>query len=297
MNIQSLVSESQKHAINREEMNQLLLEVRQQATTFSNNKELLRKIFHCIDLTTLEGADTDKKVQFLCEQALRIPTLAENLPTVAAVCVYPSLVKTASEALKNSTISVASVAGGFPAGQTDLAVKTQEVRFAVQQGANEIDTVISRGKLIAGAYETVYSELKAIQEACGKAHLKVILETGELQTLENIRLAGDLAIAAGADFIKTSTGKIGIGATLEATYVMLCSIRDEYQNSNRKIGFKPAGGIHSNEEAIQYYLLVEKILGKEWLNSRLFRVGASSLAGKMLATILDEEKYLEFFKE
>ncbi len=251
-----------------------------------NKKETLRLILSFIDLTTLEGSDTDKKVKQLCEKALSFKEKHKTIPDVAAVCVYPTLVKVARDNLKNSEILVASVAGAFPSGQSPISIKVEEVKYAIEQGADEIDMVISRGKLIEGKFDIVFDEIAAIKNVCNNIHLKVILETGELQTIENIRKAGELAINAGADFIKTSTGKINPAATETAFVIMLDTIKEYYEETGKMIGVKPAGGIRESEEALRYFCLVKKILGEKWLNNKYFRIGASSLADNVINDIM-----------
>lgn len=245
-----------------------------------------RKILSFVDLTTLEGSDNESKIESLCKQALSFKDQGEQVPNVAAVCVYPPFVKQAKALLVGKSINVASVAGAFPSGQSPIEVKLAEIKYAVEEGADEIDMVISRGKFLSGDYETVGQEIKAIKEVCGEVHLKVILETGELQSLNNIRLASDIAIASGGDFIKTSTGKIQPAATEQAFIVMLDAIKFEFEKSGKRIGIKPAGGIAEPEDALRYYLLVEAILGEKWLNAELFRFGASRLATKILNKII-----------
>jgi deoxyribose-phosphate aldolase len=234
-----------------------------------------------LDLTTLEGADTKDKVVQLCRQA-RFSDLNKVLPDAAAVCVYPSLVRYAKRELRGTGVRVASVAGGFPSGQTSLHVKLEEVRFALGEGAEEIDTVISRGKLLDGFESEVYDELSAIRETCGGVHLKVILETGELSSVAFVRQASELAILAGADFIKTSTGKISVGATPWAFLVMLDTIREYLEKSGRSVGIKAAGGIRTPDQAMVYSRLLLSVLGEQWFNRDYFRIGASSLAGEIL---------------
>jgi len=247
-----------------------------------------RDILSFIDLTTLEGADTDEKAINLAKQAGDYFSKEKNIPNVAAVCVYPTLVKVVKENLEDTHIGVASVAGAFPAGQSPIHIKVAEVKYAVEQGADDIDMVISRGKFLEGKYEEVQDEVKAIKEVCGKAHLKVILETGELQSIENIRKASELGILGGGDFIKTSTGKIPVAATLEAMLVMLDTIKEYYDATGKKIGIKPAGGISKPTVALDYYLLVKETLGEEWLSNKLFRIGASRLANKVYDIILKD---------
>lgn len=253
--------------------------------SYSNLKDVYRNILGFIDLTTLEGADTEEKVNALCEKAIAFKDKSQNIPYTAAVCVYPTFAKQVRTKLCGTGIHTACVAGAFPAGQSPLFVKLIEVKYAVDEGAEEIDMVVSRGKALQGDWKTVHQEIKAIKQFCGDAHLKVILETGELQTLKNIKIASDIAIAAGADFIKTSTGKITISATIPAAYIMLLSIKEHYQKTGIKIGLKPAGGISEPSQAIEYYALVDAVLGKEWLTKDLFRIGASRLADKLLDKI------------
>lgn len=235
-----------------------------------------------IDLTTLEGKDTVGKVKQLCYKAMHPHDQLPGLPTVAAVCVYPSMVKTAKTALGNSGVKVASVATAFPSGQAPRAVKIKDTRFAVESGADEIDMVISRGAFHEGDYNFVFDEIAAIKEACGTARLKVILETGELGSLDKVRKASDIALYAGADFIKTSTGKIGVAATMPVTLVMLEAIRDYYWETGKMTGMKPAGGISKSKLALHYLVMVKEVLGEEWLNNHWFRFGASSLANDVL---------------
>ena len=242
-----------------------------------------------MDLTTLEGSDSDGKVRQLCNKALRPYTELPNIPSVAAVCVYPNRVALAKNILKNSSISVASVATAFPSGMSSLQIKLDDVEYAVSEGADEIDMVISRGAFLSGEYNRVYDEIAQIKQACGSAHLKVILETGELGSLENIRMASDLAMKAGADFIKTSTGKISPAASMPVVLVMLQAIRDNYNSTGVKVGMKPAGGIRSSKQAIQYLVMVKETLGIDWLNPSLFRFGASSLANDVLMQWVKEK--------
>jgi deoxyribose-phosphate aldolase len=231
-----------------------------------------------VDLTTLEGADNTEKVRQLCRKAISYDARGDGLPNVAAVCVYPTLVGTARQALEGSGVRVASVAGAFPSGQSPLDIRLQEVRHAVAEGADEIDMVISRGRFLEGDYNYVYDEVAAHREACGKATLKVILETGELKTATNIRRASEIAISAGAHFIKTSTGKVQPAATLEAMLVMLQAIASHHEKTGTRIGIKPAGGISDAHTALLFYTLVMHVPGKEWLHKDLMRFGASRLA-------------------
>lgn len=252
-----------------------------------------------IDLTTLEGVDTPEKVRQMCQKALypAPPALLSALegrpgfrpiPKVAAVCVYPTLVETAAKYLRGTGVQVASVATGFPAGQIPLRLKVEETRYAVEMGATEIDMVIVRGEFLSGNYQKVFDEIAAIKDACGPAHLKVILETGELGSLDNVRLASDIAIAAGADFIKTSTGKCSENATLPVTLVMLQAIADHYEKTGKMVGMKPAGGIRTAKLAIQYLVMVNEVLGPKWLTPEMFRFGASVLLNDVLKQIYKE---------
>jgi deoxyribose-phosphate aldolase len=252
---------------------------------FNTEGEAMRFILHIIDLTTLEGADTQQKVIQLCEKAKSFSAKGKDIPNVAAVCVYPTLVKTAKENLIGTNINVASVAGAFPSGQSPLNIKLAEIKYAIDEGADEIDMVISRGKFLEGEYNIVFDEIAAIKDLCKSVHLKVILETGELGTLTNIRRASEIAMHAGGDFIKTSTGKISPAAAPEAVYVMLQAINDFHAETGKKVGIKPAGGISEPENAIYYLKLVNSILGNEWMNNSLFRLGASRLADKVFEKI------------
>lgn len=249
----------------------------------------LHLILSMIDLTTLEGKDTVSKVRQLCYKAQHLHDSLPGLPNVAAVCVYPSMVKTAKNALDGSGVKVASVSTAFPSGQAPLNIKLDDTKFAVDAGADEIDMVISRGKFLQGEYNFVFDEICAIKEVCGKARLKVILETGELVTLENVRLVSDIAMYAGADFIKTSTGKINPAATMQVTYVMLNAIRDFYESTGVMVGMKPAGGISTSKLALQYLVMLYETLGAEWMNNEWFRFGASSLANDVLLQIAKQE--------
>jgi deoxyribose-phosphate aldolase len=238
-----------------------------------------------IDLTTLEGKDTPGKIRALCAKAIQPLPGDASIPHVAAICVYPALVAEAKAALGASGVRVASVATGFPSGQTFLDLKLAETRQAIDAGADEIDMVIDRGAFLAGDYATVFEEIVAVKEACGETHLKVILETGELETYDNVRRASVLAMAAGADFIKTSTGKVVPAATLPVTLVMLEAIRDFEQATGRVVGMKPAGGIRTAKEAIQYLVVLYETLGARWMTPQLFRFGASSLLNDVLMQI------------
>lgn len=243
----------------------------------------LKLALNMIDLTTLEGKDTPGKVKQMCYKAQHLHDSLPDLPTVAAVCVYPSMVSVARQALgNNSGIKIASVSTAFPAGQAPMEIKLRDTKFAVESGADEIDMVISRGKFLAGDYNFVFDEIAAIKEACGKARLKVILETGELASLDQVRRASEIAMYAGADFIKTSTGKIQPAATMQVTYTMLCAIKDFYRKTGIQVGMKPAGGISSSKLALHNLVMVKETLGEQWLTNEWFRFGASSLANDIL---------------
>jgi deoxyribose-phosphate aldolase len=259
--------------------------------------EGLKLVLNMIDLTTLEGKDTAGKVKQLCYKAKHLhdaySTLSgeteEALPTVAAVCVYPSMVRVAKKAVEGSPIKIASVATAFPSGQAPTNVKISDTKFAVHEGADEVDMVISRGKFLAGEYNFVFDEIASIKEACGEARLKVILETGELVTLDKVRRASDIAMYAGADFIKTSTGKIQPAATMPVTLCMLEAIRDYYYQTGKMIGMKPAGGISKAKAALHYLVMLNEVLGEDWMNNHWFRFGASSLANDVLMQLMKEK--------
>lgn len=242
----------------------------------------LRLALSMIDLTTLEGKDTPSKVRQLCYKAQHLHGLSPELPTVAAVCVYPTMVGVAKKALENSTIKVAAVSTAFPSGQAPFEVKKLDTLYALEHGADEIDMVISRGHFLAGEYNYVFDEIAAIKALCGSARLKVIFETGELDSLDQVRRISDLAIAAGADFIKTSTGKIQPAATFPVVLTMLGAIKDHFDKTGQMIGMKPAGGISSAKIALQHLLLVKEVLGEAWLTNEWYRFGASSLANDLL---------------
>jgi deoxyribose-phosphate aldolase len=252
--------------------------------------QALRLALSMIDLTTLEGQDTRGKVTQLCQKAMHLHTALPDLPHVAAVCVYPTMVGIARQALRgHDDIKVASVATAFPSGMAPLSIKLEETRIAVEEGADEVDMVISRGAFLQGEYQRVFDEIIAVKEACGQAHLKVILETGELGTLDRVRRASVLAMHAGADFIKTSTGKIQPAATLPVTLVMLQAIRDYYHATGRKVGMKPAGGISKAKLAIQYLVMLRETLGAGWLTPDWFRFGASTLANDLLMQLVKQQ--------
>ena len=242
-----------------------------------------------MDLTTLEGSDTPGKVSALASKAVRPDPSDTSVPSVAAVCVYPNLVQTARERVAGSGVKVASVATSFPSGQSPIDLKVAEARRVVELGADEVDMVIDRGGFLAGRYAKVYDKIVQVKEAVGDKHLKVILETGELGTYDNVRRASLLAIAAGADFIKTSTGKLSTSATMPVTLVMLEAIRDVFEETGRRVGFKPAGGIRTSKQAIQHLVLVHETLGDDWLTPDRYRFGASSLLNDILMQLRKEK--------
>ena len=242
-----------------------------------------------MDLTTLEGADTPGKVAALAAKAIQPDPADPSIPSCAAVCVYPSLVGVAREAVAGTGVQVASVATAFPSGQVPLEAKLDETRWVVEQGADEVDMVIDRGAFLSGRYAKVYDEIVQVKEACGDAHLKVILETGELGTYDNVRRASLLAVAGGADFVKTSTGKVQPAATLPVVLVMLEAVRDVYEETGRRVGVKAAGGIRQAKQAVQHLVLVNETLGPDWLTPDLFRFGASTLLNDVLLQIRKEK--------
>ncbi len=249
----------------------------------------LKLALNMIDLTTLEGKDTDGKVKQLCYKARHLHDAYPDLPTVAAICVYPSMVGVAKKALGDSGIKVASVATAFPSGQSTRDIKIRDTKYAISQGADEIDMVISRGKFHQGEYNFVFDEIAVIKETCGNKRLKVILETGELGTYDKVRRASDIAMYAGADFIKTSTGKISPAATMPVTLVMLEAIRDFYYKTGKKIAMKPAGGISKAKLALHYLVMLQEVLGEGWMNNEWFRFGASSLANDILMQLMKQK--------
>ncbi len=248
----------------------------------------LKIALNMIDLTTLEGKDSTGKVKQLCYKAMHLDD-SMDIPTVAAVCVYPNMVGIAKGALGKSGVKVAAVATAFPSGMSNRVVKLEDTKMAVDQGADEVDMVISRGKFHEGEYQYVYDEIAAIKETCGKARLKVILETGELGTADNVRKASDIAIAAGADFIKTSTGKISPAATMPVTLLMLEAIKDHYLKTGKMVGMKPAGGISDAKTALHYLVMLRETLGQDWMSNEWFRFGASRLANDILMQLKKQE--------
>jgi deoxyribose-phosphate aldolase len=250
--------------------------------------EVYKQCLNLIDLTSLNSTDTDEQIFNMVQKVNKFEESYPDIPNVGAICVFPNFVSTVKENLTED-IGIAAVAAGFPASQTFIEVKIAETSMAVMEGATEIDVVISIGKFLSGDYETVREELTEIKSACRDVHLKVIIETGALETATNIKKASVLSMSAGADFIKTSTGKIPVAATPFATYIMCQAIKEWYEQTGEKIGYKPAGGIVTTEDAVKHYTLVKEILGEEWLNNKMFRLGASRLANNLLTSILGKE--------
>ncbi|VBB48071.1 Deoxyribose-phosphate aldolase [uncultured Paludibacter sp.] len=258
----------------------------------NNTKEVYKKCLNLIDLTSLNGTDTEGEITSMMKKVNEFEVNFPDLQNVAAVCVYPAMVPVVKANL-TEPIGIASVAAGFPASQTFIEVKVAETAMAVMEGATEIDVVISLGKFLEGKYDEVFEELEEIKTSCREAHLKVILETGALTNAADIKKASVLSMAANADFIKTSTGKIPVAATTEATYVMCTAIKEWYEKTGIKVGYKPAGGIVTTEDAVKHYTLVKEILGEEWLNNEMFRFGASRLANNLLTSI--EGRNIKYF--
>jgi deoxyribose-phosphate aldolase len=261
--------------------------------------QALKLALNMIDLTTLEGKDTEGKVKQMCYKAMHPHDALPGLPSTAAVCVYPTMVKTAKDALKGSKVKVASVSTAFPSGNSTREIKLADTKFALDNGADEIDMVISRGEFLKGNDGFVFDEIAAIKELCKKqdARLKVIFETGEISTLDNVRRASDIAMHAGADFIKTSTGKIGVAATMPVTLVMLDAIKDYYFKTGIMVGVKPAGGISTAKSALQYLVMLHETLGNAWLDNKWFRFGASSLANDLILQLEKEARGVYFSKD
>ena len=259
----------------------------------NNNIEVKKQIFHCIDLTTLKCTDTEENVMKLTEKVNEFVDKYPDLDNVAAICVYPNMAEIVSDTLEADGVKIACVSGGFPSSQTFMEVKVAETAMAIHTGAEEIDIVMPVGKFLCGDYEGMCDEIGELKDICGEKPLKVILETGSLMTASNIKKAAILAMYSGADFIKTSTGKEAISATPEAAWVMCESIRDYYKETGRKVGFKAAGGIDTVKKALAYYTIVKEVLGEEWLNNGLFRIGTSRLTNLLLADITGEE--IKFF--
>lgn len=259
----------------------------------NNTLDVNKFLFNCIDLTTLKTTDSVESVMKFTERVNDFAEKYVDLPNVAAICVYPNMAKIVHDTCEVESVKLACVAGGFPSSQTFVEVKTVETGLAIHDGADEIDIVISVSEFLSGDYETMCDEIEEIKAVCGEKHLKVILETGALGSMENVKKASILAMYSGADFIKTSTGKLEPAATPEAAYVMCQAIKEYHKKTGRKIGFKPAGGINTVTDALNYYTIVKEVLGEEWLNNELFRLGTSRLANLLLSEIVGEE--VKFF--
>lgn len=255
----------------------------------NNTKDVKKFLFHCIDLTTLKCTDSEPSVMQFTQRVNNFVDKYPDLDNVAAICVYPNMAEIVNDTLEADNVNIACVSGGFPSSQTFIEVKVAETSLALHAGADEIDIVISVGKFLSGDYEGMCDEIEELKDVCGEKHLKVILETGALATAENIKKASILSMYSGADFIKTSTGKEKPAATPEAAYVMCQAIKEYFLETGRKVGFKPAGGINTVEDALTYYTIVKEVLGKEWLNNELFRLGTSRLANLLLSDITGEE--------
>lgn len=264
-----------------EQLQERIEQIVAEQTQISDRKESLARIFQSIDFTTLEAFDNEEKINEFCAKALAFPKQEPHL-SVPAICIYSPFVKQAKQLLAGSGIHVATVACAFPSGQMPFDLKVKEVEYCVEQGADEVDMVISRGTFLAGNYDEVFNEIKTIKTICKDAHLKVILETGELKTVQNIRKASELAILAGADFIKTSTGKVPVAATPLAAIIMIDTIKEYYETTGKKVGFKPAGGMKTPEDAMTYYYLVKGILGEQWLNKTSSALEPVALPDKLL---------------
>lgn len=278
--------------LNEEEVKQDINAIISQHYESNNNVEVYKQCLSQIDLTSLNSTDTHAEIISMVEKVNNFKSVFPHLPNVGAICVYPALVSIVKEHLKED-IGIAAVAAGFPASQTFIEVKIAETAMSVLEGATEIDVVISIGKFLEENYEEVYEELTEIKSSCRNAHLKVIIESGALQNASNIKKASILAMAAGADFIKTSTGKMPIAATLEATYIMCQAIKEWHAKTGVKVAYKPAGGIVTTQDAVNHYTLVKQILGNDWLNNKMFRFGASRLANNLLTSI--EKKDIKYF--
>lgn len=255
----------------------------------NDTAEVKKFLFHCIDLTTLKCTDSEQSVMKFTEKVNEFDDKYPDLDNVAAICVYPNMAEIVNDTLEADHVNIACVSGGFPSSQTFTEVKVAETAMALHAGADEIDIVIPVGKFLEGDYEGMCDEIEELKEVCGDKYLKVILETGALKTASNIKKASILSMYSGADFIKTSTGKENPAATPEAAYVMCNAIKEYHRETGRKIGFKPAGGINTVKDALTYYTIVKEVLGKEWLNNQLFRLGTSRLANLLLSDILGQE--------
>ncbi|GAB5538112.1 MAG: deoxyribose-phosphate aldolase [Salibacteraceae bacterium] len=292
MKSSTLLQNFQSPSVDQLGINDRIARIKARSIKSTSKLEGLHMALNMVDLTTLEGADTPNKVKQLCYKAMHPHDRIENIPPTAAVCVYPTLVGVAKNALKGSSVKVAAVATYFPSGQSNTNLKIDETKYAIDEGADEIDMVISRREFLRGNYSYVLEEIMAVNEVCKKhqVRLKVILETGELGTLDNVRKASDLALLANPDFIKTSTGKIGQAANMQVTLVMLQAIWDHYQKAGVQVGMKPAGGISDAKTALHYLRMVKEVLGDEWLSNKWFRFGASRLANDLLMQLAKQEE-------
>lgn len=276
-------------SLNDSEVESIVADLIAKKVEENNTEEVKKFLFNCIDLTTLNSTDSDKSVMQFTEKVNQFDNEFPDLKNVAAICVYPNFAEIVKNTLDVENVQIACVSGGFPSSQTFIEVKIAETALAIGDGADEIDIVISVGKFLVGDYEGMCDEIEEIKATCQKKHLKVILETGALKTASNIKKASILSMYAGADFIKTSTGKMQPAATPEAAYVMCEAIKEYYEKTGNKIGFKPAGGINNVHDALIYYTIVKEVLGEEWLNNQLFRLGTSRLANLLLSEIKGEE--------
>mgnify|MGYP003294031067 CR=1 FL=1 len=282
-----------KNTMSDKEIEEKVKKLIEEKVEANDTIEVKKFLFNCIDLTTLKCTDSDESVMKFTEKVNEFDDKHPDLKNVAAICVYPNFAKIVNDTLQVENVGIACVSGGFPSSQTFQEVKVAETAMAIHDGATEIDIVLSVGKFLSGDYESVCDEIEELKSVCGERHLKVILETGALKTAENIKKASILSIYSGADFIKTSTGKESPAATPEAAYVMCQTIKEYHQKTGRKIGFKPAGGINTVHDALVYYTIVKEVLGQEWLNNELFRLGTSRLANLCLSEIVGEE--VKFF--
>lgn len=283
-----------QHDVDKQSIDKFLEEIRL-GMVMPPDKELLTKLFSILDLTSLSEKDNAENIGRLCDQVNMLDDSYPDMPAPAAICVYPELVFLSRAKINNPLVSIAAVGGGFPASQTFLEVKLKEIEMAIEAGAEEIDIVIPVGKFLLGLYEEVYEEIKMIKDQMGSHHLKVILETGSLRNLSEVRKASFLAMDAGADFIKTSTGKAGIGASPDSFIVMCQAIREFYEKTGKKTGIKPAGGISDLATALEYYSIVKTVLGDEWINPEKFRIGASRLANAILAMYYEKDEDFKYF--
>ena len=272
-----------------EQVNSRTAQIVEKYVSENNTAEVKKNLFNCLDLTTLKTEDSEESVLKFTERVNEFDNEYPDLKNVAAICVYPNFAKIVSQSLEVEAVNIACVSGGFPSSQTFTEVKVAETALALADGATEIDIVISVGKFLSGDYEGMCDEIEEIKSICGDRHLKTILETGALKSADNIWKASILAMYSGADFIKTSTGKQEPAATPEAAYVMCQAIKAYHEKTGRKVGFKPAGGVNSVNDALVYYTIVKEVLGKEWLNNEFFRIGTSRLANLLLSDIVGEE--------